>query len=181
MASGVSAHALAPSAWYSTPLQDQNARDTGSPSPPRVLDSRQLALGLRLLGERVLPLGDAPHLPRHEGQVAQGLHGDVDVHHLPQALTLPDVKGHHGGSVVLDPQDIPRLAVHRHHQPIAIGHKVRHLCMDRIDTVRQASPQPATTSSVLLPSCRHLTRRNRPSGVFSECLPTTLLAFNESA
>ena len=103
MASGVSAHALAPSAWYSTPLQDQNARDTGSPSPPRVLDSRQLALGLRLLGERVLPLGDAPHLPRHEGQVAQGLHGDVDVHHLPQALTLPDVKGHHGGSVVLVP------------------------------------------------------------------------------
>lgn len=82
-ASELSARALAFSVWCATLQQDQDARVTAALFCPEFPDSRQLALGLRLLGEGVLPLGDAPHLPRHEGQIAQGLHSDVDVHHLP--------------------------------------------------------------------------------------------------
>lgn len=94
----------------------------------RISGSRQFALGLCFLWEGIFPLGDVSDLPGHEGQVAQGLDAHVGVQDFPQPLSLPDVKSHHGGCVILDPQHVPGLAVHSHHQPVPVGHEVGHLC-----------------------------------------------------
>lgn len=97
----------------------------------RISDSRQFALGLCFLWEGIFPLGDVSNLPGHEGQVAQGLDAHIGVQDFPQPLSLPDVKGHHGGCVILDPQHVPGLTVHGHHQPVPVGHKVGHFCNAR--------------------------------------------------
>lgn len=89
---------------------------------------QELVFGFLLFGKGVFPLCDAADLSRHEGEVAQGFHSHVGVGHFAEALALPDINGHHGGIVVLHPLNVSGVAVHRHHQAVAVGDKMSHLC-----------------------------------------------------
>lgn len=95
----------------------------------------ELVFGLLLFGEWVLPLGDSADLSGHKREVTQGFHGHISVGDFAEPLALPDVHGHHGRVVVLHPLNVSRVAVHRHHEAVAIGHKVSHLC----EVVREQS------------------------------------------
>lgn len=88
----------------------------------------ELILRLVLFGKWVFPLGYAANFSRHESEVTQGFHSHIGVGNFAEALALPDVHGHHWRVVVLHPLDVSRVTVHSHHQAVAVGHKVSHLC-----------------------------------------------------